>query len=186
MKKILAVAAMLAVLSVQAFAYDWYAGGSFSYNSEAVSYFGFNPEIGYVLNEDFNVGLDFGYASNNEYANLPGYGKYTAFSIAPFIEYKVTKIGDLGLYLKGNLYYNNSKYADMSDPNLQYGISVAPNVKYDLTDRIILFVGLNFLSFNTGLEKLGSADTTGFFYFGADATKVLNVGSATIGMNYRF
>jgi len=187
MKKVLAVAALLAALSVPSFAYDWYAGGSFSYGTAVRTAFNFSPEVGYYVNDKLDVGVDFVYQKDNTNIpnNNPNLNEQTSWQIAPYAQLNIAKYGPLGLYLKGSLYYSREKFANGNDTE-NYGIIVAPNVKYALTDRITLFVGLNFLSLNAGVSKGKNLRSTSSFTFGADANNVINTGDALIGFTYNF
>ena len=182
MKKFLVAAALLAAVSAQSFAYDFYAGGSLSYNTSVASSFNFSPEVGYYLNDKMDVGVDITYIKNNLNSTL---SEQTSWAAAPYLQCRIAKYGALGLYLKGSVYYSRDKFADGNDTE-NYGITVTPNVKYALTDRITLFLGLNFLNLSAGVSKDKFGGNTSGFSFLGDANNVVNTGNAQIGFTYNF
>jgi len=202
-KKIIAalVAALVVAGGNAAFAdYKWFAGGSAGvFNSstddsasglkEKVNSFNFSPTIGYIIDDKSDVSISIGYA--NADVKTPEYDpstsgwylekyKATEFSIGAGYERLFLTVGNLYFYLWGGVTYSSVKEGD-EDAYGKINISVEPNVQYGITDNIILFASLNFLSLN-----FDSWDGHSEFSFGADANDVLNTGAVQIGLSYLF
>jgi hypothetical protein len=170
-KKIILAAAAAAALAGNSFAYNFYAGLHAGYISRASTdeqYSLLSPTLGFILNDKSNVSIGFEYISHNSVDSLKINAGY---------EYLILSAGKFGVYINPSAFYHITG-TDVSD----FGIRVSPNVQYGLTDRIVLFAGLNFFSLNFTQHKNGDSD----FDFGANSGNVFESGNITAGLVYLF
>ena len=142
---------------------------------------GLFPEIGYYLNDKFDVGLDIG-ISSSVYNNHISDNKTTTTSwlFSPFVRYSVIQAGNFELIGKG------SAIVDGSKTYTSFGIQVVPILAYNLNDHIALQANLNFLSIGTSYNKVKDGDATTRLNFGFNANNLANIGNLTVGFIYKF
>jgi hypothetical protein len=211
MKKIiLATAAVLALTAGNVYAnYKWFAGGSFNIGTskhstsvqnipadEKVSYFGINPSLRYIIDDNSDVSIGIGFGSGSASIEADGYAykeTETSFSISAGYERVILTAGSFYFYLWGGVEYSLTKVkitktgdADKEETDDNFNINITPNVQYSLTDNVALFVNLNFLSLN--FDTGGGYND---FYLGADTNNVIsfddpNHSPITIGFSVLF
>ena len=214
MKKVLALAVVaLLFAGSQAYA-QWFVGGGVGFNTvkDGETSFSVSPEAGYAYNEKVDFGLGFSYSSlsdGTESFSDGNFGNYTlsessSFKIAPFARYNFINFGKFKFLLKGEFaivsrsetlvgeealydqieddYYTVATEREVSGSGFE--INVIPMVTYDLSEKIVIFAGLNFLSMN--FSSLGGDYDTTSFGFGADSNNVANTDYFQIGFNYKF
>jgi hypothetical protein len=197
MKKIILTAAAVLALAAGNAAADpkWFAGGSLNFGTAKhgdykSSSFGISPNIGYIIDDKSDVSVSVGFSNSKIDADeLDSFGdptgniiseKYSDWSVSAGYERLFLTVGSLYFYIWGGVEYSSAKIGD-GDAQENFNISVAPNVQYGLTDNIILFADLNFLSLN-----FDTGDGYNDFSFGADSNGVINSGDISIGFAYLF
>jgi hypothetical protein len=187
MKKI-ALTSLLALFAVSgAHAADWFVGGSLGYGFEKdlVSSFNVAPEIGYHLNDKWDIGFQLNYAGvDSESAtsddNIREYGA------GVFARYNVVSFGDFKILAKGTAYVSKStmEEAGAEFDWTSYGLDIVPMITYDISESFTLFAELNFLG--AGFEKTtGDLERT-TARFGFDSNDVANTSDFQIGFTYNF
>lgn len=178
MKKII-LTALVAVASLAANAQVW-VGGEVGFSAGKTSYDGdkmgsgakFNliPEIGYTINDKFDVALAIGISHANyngdEYIGTENYdlswnepfglrgGDYNrnALKINPYVRYKFAKAGDFTFFVDGGFSYTRIHYshAQIDDKNnaTQWGLGFKPGLAYNLSDKVSLVAHVGELSYN--------------------------------------
>lgn len=209
MKKIIFAVLAVALLTGTSFADPkWFVGGSLDFGSSKYvaagedvkgSYFGIAPSLGYIIDDKSDVSVSIGYATGKQ--DIPVFDplddslaaiatdETTTFSISAGYERLFLTVGSLYFYLWGGIEYSSTEYGESSQDSNNINISIAPNVQYGLTDNVILFINLNFLSLNFDAGKDISGENYTDFSFGADSNNVLTVGHdspLTIGFSYLF
>ncbi len=195
MKKSLLIVLLVVFAGVSANAQLFIGGGiGINVNStDNTSEFGFNlfPEVGYSLNDRFDIGIDVGFGINSqkqEVLTLITKTTTTNWSIAPYARYAVFQYKKFSILGKGSLmvFGNGTKTktgdaTPVRDSSTGFGIEILPMLTYDLTQKFTLYTELNFLT-------LGLSTSRGVtsFRLGADADNLVNVGDIRIGFFYKF
>lgn len=190
MKK-LVVTSLVALFTVSsANAGQWFVGGSVGFDTAKDDHTSFEvaPEIGYKLNDKWDIGLDLGFAKVTYEDDFTG-DEWTErhSKVAAFARYNVAQFGALNVLLKGSI---GANFIHMNGENgTILTASVIPMVTYALSDSFVLHAELNFLGFNAAQQlkndDMGWANSWGVG-FGADANDVLNTKDFQIGFTYNF
>lgn len=186
MKKMI-LAALVAVASLSANAQVW-VGGEVGFNATKTSFDGnkqgaaarFNllPEIGYSINDKFDIALTIGLShanSNGDYyegsQNFDVIGgafddvNRNAFTLNPYVRYKFAKTGDFTFFIDGGfsftrIHYSNNYLGAENNAN-QWALGFKPGISYGLTDKVSLVahVGdLGYSFYKRGDQKSNSFD----------------------------
>ncbi|MCL2144273.1 MAG: porin family protein [Endomicrobia bacterium] len=174
MKKLVLVLALMVAFSMSAFAAGkFYVGGTLGFVSESDTYdgkdagsssvFSITPEVGYVINEKLDVGLDFGYLMRSKKDASGDTVDYSGFGIAPYVRYALAEAGDLRFLAKFAIGYESVK-ADVDDAEAENTISfsLAPVVEYKLTESFALVATADFLSLSFYSCDKNKSTTFGF------------------------
>lgn len=145
MKKIFVMAVMAAAtLTANA---QWWAGGEVGFTSSHTNGVGteknftIQPEVGYSLNDKFDVALSIGYTYASEKLNKKlGGDKYSAnaFEINPYVRYKFVKAGNFFAFVDGGIEYATCHYQGVSNNENQLGISITPGIAYNVSPKVTL------------------------------------------------
>ncbi|MBR6203220.1 MAG: outer membrane beta-barrel protein [Bacteroidaceae bacterium] len=179
MKKII-LTALVAVASLAANAQIW-VGGEVGFSAGKTTVDGdkygsgakFNliPEIGYTINDKFDVALAIGISHANyngsDYEGTAGYEaeegapfglkgldyNRNAFKINPYVRYKFAKAGDFTFFVDGGfsytmIHYSNSPEVNGEDNANQWGLGFKPGIAYNLSDKVSLVAHVGELSYN--------------------------------------
>ena len=207
MKKSLLALIFAVALTVPAIAENMWVGGSFGYGSDNTSYEGerykysstsweIEPEFGYSLDDEWDIGLDLAYASKqgaNEICGVKIPFAYdvmietTEMGVAPFARYHVAKIVGVDVILKGSAFYVSGEAKDPYGKcdYSAYGVSIAPVISYSINETWSINATLNFaeLSFTHVEVDQYNDDKIKDDNFGFN----LNDGSLiNIGLSYHF
>lgn len=171
------------------------------------------PKIGYMINDDMQVGLILGFGMNkvttydlDGLANTDDFTTVTAntITISPYFRYNITEMGNFKLFCEAAIpiaimptakeHYDNGN-GTTTDTDLQsgmsFGITVVPGLNYSLNDHIsfdlyVNAIGLGFIHSTTHREASGSGWTTERNT--VDNQFGFNVGllpaAVTVGFNY--
>ncbi len=180
---------------------QWYAGGSLNFGTatdkdndgnkqNTVTSFGLSPEIGYYLNDRFDIGLAFGIgtaSTKNHTADTKR--TITTWSVAPYVRYSFIQFGKFEVIGRGSLSVEGAKAKDESDNEIKsttFGINITPVLAYNLTDHLTLQTGLNFASIGFNSTNVKDGGSENGFNFGFDSTDVTTLGDITVGFIYKF
>ena len=145
MKKIFMMAVM-AVAALSANAQTW-VGGELGFTSSHVNgagtskEFTIKPEVGYGLNEKFDVAIALGYTySSDKLKSQLGGGKFSTntFEINPYVRYKFVKAGNFFAFVDGGLGYATTHYNGVSKNENQFGVYVQPGIAYSVSNKVTL------------------------------------------------
>ena len=146
MKKIIMMAVM-AVAAVSANAQSW-VGGSLGFSNSkvdgaesSVTQFEIKPEVGYSLNENWDVALGIGYSFNNESVNT------NTFEINPYVRYKFVKAGNFYAFCDGGLAYKTEHQQGAEKNTNVFSVGINPGIGYDLTEKVFLVAHFGDLSY---------------------------------------
>lgn len=159
MKKVI-LSALVAVASLAANAQIW-VGGEVGFNATktsengtkygAAARFNLLPEVGYTLNDKFDIALTIGIshanANGDYYEGSQNFdevwGEYAdfnrnAFTINPYVRYKFAKTGDFTFFVDGGFSYTMIHYSHVDDNANQWALGFKPGISYNLTDKVSL------------------------------------------------
>ena len=169
MKKMI-LAALVAVASLSANAQVW-VGGEVGFSAGKTTNNGtklgsgadFNliPEIGYTLNDKFDIAVAIGIAHNNgngkAYSGTTGYDTYgtflndvnrNAFTLNPYVRYKFANAGDFTFFVDGGFSYTMIHYSGVDDNGNQWGLGFKPGIAYNISDKVSLVAHIGRLDYN--------------------------------------
>lgn len=152
MKKII-LSALVAVCAMTVNAQVW-VGGSLGFDvkdyegsDESQSTISLKPEVGYTLNDNWDVAVALGFTS---ISNADGVKdkNLTEFTINPYARYTFAKAGIASFFVDGGLSYGSVKPKG-GDAQSTFTISVRPGVKVALSEKIGLVSHLGSLGYKT-------------------------------------
>lgn len=139
------------------------------------------PEIGYIINDNFGVGIRGGYEHYDAYSI--SYGTQTAefeadgFSVEPFVRYTFLK-GDIGgLFLDGGVGYGQLSLKNVDDKIKALEAGISPGVAISISDKVALTAKYGFLGYKE--TKIGDGKVS---EFGLD----FDMTQFTFGINFVF
>ena len=162
MKKLmLAAAMMVATISASA---QVYIGGGIGFESSkankdanTLSSFTIIPEVGYNLDENWAVGIQLGYGSNDsEEKNVKTTTSF--FTIAPYARYTFAKSGIASFFIDGGIQFT-SLGSDAKGNT--FGVGFRPGVKIAASNKVDLVARLGYLGYKTANED---AQAQGYGY----------------------
>lgn len=146
MKKIMMIAVM-AVAAISANAQMW-VGGSLGFNNSkvdgdesSVTNFSIKPEVGYSLNEKWDVALGIGYSFSDANRST------NTFSINPYARYKFVQAGNFYAFCDGGVAYATKHMQGDEDNTNSFGVGFNPGIGYDLTEKVTLVAHVGDLSY---------------------------------------
>ena len=166
MKKIVMMAVM-AVAALSANAQTW-VGGELGFTSSHINgvgtskEFSIKPEVGFGLNEKFDVAIALGYtySSDKLHKNFGGARFSTnEFEISPYVRYKFIKAGNFFAFVDGGLGYATLHYKGFSTNMNKFGVYVTPGIAYSVSNKVTLVSHLGEgLYYNHEWQKGGKID----------------------------
>ena len=179
------VAAMAMTVNAQV-----YLGGSvgvgsvkFGHNDAETTY-KFMPEIGYNLDENWAVGLSFGFGQDKrEVTEEVGGIEVTAtvkdkrFIINPYVRYTFVKLDKVNVFVDGGLSY--AHYDNAGAKNNQFGIGVRPGVAVNLNDKLSFVTHFGWLGYKNSKDDYEGAKAANTFGFDLNS-------KVSFGMYYNF
>ena len=182
MRNVLFTVALVVATFVSANA-QFYAGGSLGFESNSElnpkSSVWANPEIGYYINPKFDVGLEFGFATEKQQNDM----ETSYWIFLPYARYSFYQLGRFEVLVKGSAGFVHAD--NFTGKSTNYRMNVSPILAYNLTDKIVLFTQLNFMSFTFVLTDPEFGDTSHHFRFGA-SNSLVNTGNLSVGFYYKF
>lgn len=133
-----------------------FAGGALTYwrnTKTQTTTFDFCPEIGYLFNDTWGIGLLLGY----EYASAKGEGgvrtEENAFKVSPFVRYYYMHKGPFNLFMDGGAGFNfaeERKGGSMVERRNGFEVGFRPGGCVDLTEGLCLCLRFGFLGYRKG------------------------------------
>lgn len=176
MKKII-LAALVAIVSVSANAQFW-AGGSVGFNTSKTSIdgnelskenqFRLIPEIGYKLNDKWDIAVALGY----NHISGKGIDSQNGFAINPYARYTFAQCGDFSFFADGGFSYEFVHTSGVEDNINAWEIAIKPGISYALSEKVSLVAHVGNLGWSfakTGDVKANEFDieVTNAITFGA-------------------
>lgn len=176
--------------------------GSTSTISPSLTSFNLTPSVGYMLSDDFHVGLglNIGFSKSVTPGTPETTDNTSLFGFAPFARYYAFRVNKFSLYAQGDMVWlfgsETTKVGSTETDGpetTKFGINVTPGISYDLNDNISLMAQANLLRIsymnNSSKTVVGNTTTktvSNNFNFGADLDNIMNVGAITIGASFKF
>lgn len=169
MKKII-LSALVAVCALTANAQVWMGGsvgfGMTDYEATDKSQIDFKiaPEIGYTLNENWDVAVGLGFAQTNNYLGVKD-ANTTTFAVEPYARYTFAKAGIASFFVDGGISFGSVKPKNV-DATTSFAVGICPGFKVALSDDVCLVTRIGKLGYET------VKDTYNKFGFGVDNTTI--------------
>jgi hypothetical protein len=146
--------------------------------------FSINPEVGYTLNPNFEFGIALDLSNSKEDLAGGGEAKSNSWGVTPYARYSFIGFGKFSIWGQGNVFFSGGK--ENSQKTTNFGLSIQPILKYDLSDHFTLSTSLNFLNIGFLQTKVKGASTTTNFGLGIDSKDVATLGAISVGVTYKF
>ena len=183
MKKImmtLAAVCVAATMNAQV-----YVGGSLGFETSSQdgvtnSELTLMPELGYALDENFAVGIAFGYGQESHDVEVEGLTvtrKNKKFKINPYLRYNFVKLDKVNVFVDGGLEYVHKD--DAGAKNNTFGIGVRPGVAVNLNDKLSFVSHFGWLGYSNSKDDYEGAKAKNTFGF-----KLAS--SVSFGLYYNF
>ena len=177
MKKII-LTALVAVASLAANAQIW-VGGEVGFTADKTtfdgdkigngSYFNLIPEIGYTINDKFDIALGIGISHYNGNGRVYGVAgndfvsqemgdhiNRNTFMLNPYVRYKFAKAGDFTFFVDGGFAFymiHSNQFVDENGKTKNangWDIAIKPGIAYNLSDKVSLVAHVGRLSYSFG------------------------------------
>ena len=150
MKKII-FSAVVAMCSLAANAQIW-MGGSLGFgikdqdNANSVTKFAISPEVGYTLNENWDVAV----AVNTQFTSVEDGDNTNTFSVSPYARYTFAKAGNVSFFLDGGFVIgstNDNGYGTKMDSQMTWSVGVRPGIKVAVADNLAFVSKLGLIGY---------------------------------------
>ena len=174
MKKMI-FTALVAVVSLAANAQFW-AGGEVGYNHVRQTTnkvedwksnnFSLLPEIGYKLNDTFDVAVKIGFAHGENGNALAGievpvnYDYANAFVLNPYLRYTFAKAGDFSFFADGGFSYIHGHICGDTNSTNAWQIAIKPGISYALSEKVGLVAHVGGIAYS--FAKYNQTKQNGF------------------------
>lgn len=196
MKKFL-MTLMVAVFTLTANA-QFYVGGEtglWRNCDKNTTDFTLRPEIGYELNEKWDLGLGFGFTHNyNGSTDLDdldledgyGYTKVNSLEINPYARWTFAKLGPVNVFLEMGfgidtykIKYGVGDHESKSDAQVAWNIGVKPGLSVSVAKNLQLITHVGFLGYRDSDDSYNGHRNDGFGF-------ALSGENLTLGLLYKF
>ena len=174
MKKVI-LTALVAVASLAANAQVW-IGGEVGYNHQRTTIdkveiaksnnFALLPEIGYKLNDKFDVATKIGFAHGENGSEILGidvpvnYEYANTFVLSPYVRYTFAKAGDFSFFADGGFTYLHGHVCGDENSTNAWQIAIKPGIAYSLSEKVSLVAHIGGIGYS--FAKYDEAKVNGF------------------------
>jgi len=176
MKKILmtlAAVCVAATMNAQVYVGGGVGFGTTSHDGNTKTSFKILPEIGYNLDENWAVGITFGYSQDKSYADV----KTKMFQVSPYVRYTFVKLDKVNIFVDGAVDYIHTAVDDAKVNG--FGIGLKPGVAVNLNDKLSFVSHLGFLGYQYSKGNEDGAKAYNTFGFDFD-------NNISFGLYYNF
>ena len=146
------------------------------------------PEIGYNLDENWAVGISFGFGqvsrdvtttvtNGQNTTTVTATQKDKRFIINPYARYTFLKLDKVNVFIDGGLSY--AHYDNAGSKNNQFGIGVRPGVAVNLNDKLSFVSHFGWLGYKNSKDDYEGAKAANTFGFDLNS-------KVSFGMYYNF
>lgn len=158
-------------LSVNKTDYDPGVAGTNAYTVSKETRFNFNPGIGYQVNKNWTVGVNFGLSTDKDEDSSEFALKTRDFEVGPFIRHTLCLNKTFFLYNQVNLSYLNGRilkedFVDNENTYNGFGASWAPGLGVSVNNMIALnfqIGGMNFMAKSWDIDASPATETQSSF-----------------------
>jgi hypothetical protein len=176
---------MTALVSVQTFAQNWFAGGSVSYTTNPreehnlnYDYYSFSatPTVGYQINDSFDVRAVLSFSRSDDKRTYPnpvsnyhylstsyGINAGAGFTLLRWENLSLLGVGLIG-YSKSSSETTNGTTKTTTNGN-SISVSLRPEAQYRLNERVSLTATLGGISYSKNWGDNAQGDTSGWSFF---------------------
>lgn len=178
MKKI--VLTMMAAMVAVVMDAQVYVGGALgfettSHDGNSTTAFKIKPEVGYTLDENWALGIAFGYAQTGKDDT-----KVKTLSVNPYARFNCVKFEKVNLFLDGGFEFSNTDSKIAGHKTNTWGIGIKPGVAVNLNKSLSFVSHLGFLGYKSAKPDYSGAKATNTFGVDIDASRV------DFGLYYNF
>ncbi len=184
MKKImmtLAAIAVAATMNAQVYVGGGVGFATSSNDGNTDTSFKIIPEIGYNLDDNFAVGIAFGYAQNKSTKKVAGVETSVTdkiFEINPYLRYTFLKLDKVNVFVDGGLTYVHNDNAGTKTNT--FGIGLKPGVAVNLNEKLSFVTHFGWLGYTNSKVDVDGAKATNTFGLDLDGNNL------TFGLYYNF
>ncbi len=184
MKKIfmtLAAVSIAATVNAQVFVGGGIGFQTTSHDDNSDTYIKLMPEIGFNLNDNWALGVAFGYSENkvtNTVAGADITTKTKLFQISPYARYTFLHFDRVNLFVDGGLDYSHSD-AEGNKINA-FAVGLKPGVAVNLNDKLSFVAHVGYLGWRTSKADQEGAKAFNTFNFAFDGSDL------SFGLYYNF
>lgn len=110
--------------------------------------FTIKPEIGYTLDENWDLAIGLGFTSFANKNGVEELGNYTEFTVNPYARYTFATSGKLGFFVDGGFAVGSLKPKGV-DATSSFYIGLNPGVKFAASDKITFVAHVGSLGYKT-------------------------------------
>ena len=122
------------------------------------------PELGYTINENWDVAVSLGLSMNKNINGVSG-NDVTSFLVAPYARYTYLKTGSISLFFDGLVGFGSAKPKG-GDATTVFNIGLRPGLKLQATDRLSLVATYGMFGYTSVKDMYNE------FSFGIDQTAI--------------
>lgn len=157
MKKLVLVLAIVFAGLTSANAQVWIGGGVGAQIQKGLTAIEIAPEIGYVINNQWQIAL------GADYAFASAYGTANLLYLEPYVRYVGGTIGK-----KFSLFVDLTGDFNLLDAGKGYGIFLRPGIAWQATDKFTAAFRLGYLGYDHGFNPGGSFNSNNGFVMNCD------------------
>ncbi len=170
--------------------------GNTEKDPSSVSFY-FNPQAGYMLSDDFwvGLGLSLNVSSTNSNGDPEVKTSASSFGFVPFARYYFFRANKFSFYAhaQAGLEFGSSKTKSgdvtFDGPKVtEIGVNVFPGIAFDISDKFQLFASVNAFSLgiNTEIEKDDDIkEVSTDAGFNVNMNNILTTGAITVGAYFK-
>lgn len=169
----------------------WMLGGNVSYDIQSVQdvdgntqQYAILPQVGYFVQDNFALGLGFGYAGQYEKSNTDVETTLGEFAVAPFARL-YNGNGDLKFFTQLAVpmgWGTNHLDGNKTHTTERYGVAISPGLAYFPTSRVGVELSVKGLYYEYASMKPENGSKQGVNHFGLNG----NSFSPTVGVSFYF
>ena len=171
----MAAAFMAVSMNAQVFIGGGVGFESVSHNGNSETYLKVLPEIGYVLNEDWALGIGLGYT---QFDSATPAVKATQVTVNPYARYTFASFDHVNLFIDGGFGFTNTDYDAYK--NNTWSIGLKPGVAINLNDKVSFVAHAGFFGYASSKDDTTGAKATNVFGLDLDGSNL------SFGFYYNF
>ncbi|MBQ0085428.1 MAG: outer membrane beta-barrel protein [Prevotella sp.] len=120
-------------------------------NDNTQTEFRIQPEIGYSLNEKWDIAIGLGFTSMTNEGNEKD-NNYTKFNVNPYARYTFFNTGKVGFFVDGGVDFGILSPKEGDSTN-EFSVALRPGIKFAASEKITLVAHLGGLGYKTVQDR---------------------------------